>query len=130
VLHKSTSRTVSRAIYWGPEYPLHTRRHAQAQALSAISNKWSCLQCAVDYSRAAYGYAFLAGGLSSVFAYIHMQTVQRSYYDMISGSSVDANNQAAATVAGIPVHDILHAEWRNSTYRYACRCRADFSTSS
>lgn len=77
------------------------------------------MQCAVDYSRASYGYAFLAGGLSSVFAYVHMQTVQRSYYDMISGSSVDANNQAAAMLARIPVRDILLSEWRNSTYRCA-----------
>lgn len=30
-------------------------------------------QCAVDFARAAYGYAFLAGGMSSIYRYLHMQ---------------------------------------------------------
>jgi hypothetical protein len=31
---------------------------------------------AVDYARAAYGYAFLSGGLSSIARYLHMQVRQ------------------------------------------------------
>lgn len=32
---------------------------------------------AVDFARAAYGYAFLSGGLSSIARYLHMQVRQR-----------------------------------------------------
>jgi len=81
------------------------------------------MQVAIDFSRSAYGYAFLVGGMSSVLAYLHMQTVQRGYFDVITGASVEANNQAVASITGIPTSDILMAYWQNSTYRCAHHCQ-------
>eukprot|EP00892_Ulva_mutabilis_P008900 jgi/Ulvmu1/6382/UM003_0010.1 len=75
------------------------------------------MQAAVDFARAAYGYAFLCGGMSSIARYLHMQTVQRSTFDIISGVSAEANTQAMCAVAGIPIRDVLLAEWNNTTYR-------------
>ena len=75
------------------------------------------MQVAIDFSRAAYGYAFLTGGMSSVLAYLHMQTVQRSYFDIISGASNKANNQAVSLITGVAETDILMARWTNSAYR-------------
>lgn len=45
----------------------------------------------VDFARAAYGYAFLSGGLSSISRYLHMQVwscgaIQRGPYDLPSDS--------------------------------------------
>lgn len=75
------------------------------------------MQAAVDFSRAAYGYAYLCGGISSIARYLHMQTVQRSTFDIISGASSEANTQALCASAGIPMRDVLLAEWNNTTYR-------------
>ena len=77
------------------------------------------MQAAVDFSRAAYGYAFLCGGMSSIPRYLHMQTVQRSTFDIIGGVSAEANTQALCAVTGIPIRDVLLAEWNNTTYRCA-----------
>jgi hypothetical protein len=48
----------------------------------------SDMAAAVDFGRAAYGYAFLCGGMSSIYRYVHMQTVQRSVFDIIGGVSL------------------------------------------
>lgn len=77
------------------------------------------MQAAVDFSRGAYGYAFLCGGMSSIARYLHMQTVQRSTFDIISGVSAEANTQSLCAAAGIPMRDVLLAEWNNTTYRCA-----------
>jgi hypothetical protein len=81
------------------------------------------MRAAVDFARAAYGYAFLCGGMSSIARYLHMQTVQRSTFDIIGGVSSEANTLAFCAVAGVPIEDVVLAEWQNTTYRCALRCR-------
>lgn len=99
--------------------PRKEARHAAAEEedLRLEEGLLEDMQAAVDFARAAYGYAFLCGGMSSIARYLHMQTVQRSTFDIISGVSAEANTQAMCAVAGIPIRDVLLAEWNNTTYR-------------
>ena len=46
-----------------------------------------------------------------------MQTLQRSIFDVIGGVSEEANNQAAAVIAGLDLDDIMLALWSSTAYR-------------
>ena len=103
-----------------PPTSLQDRAAEAAADLSQVSaGDTDDLAAAVDFSRAAYGYALLSGGLSSIYRYLHMQTLQRSVFDVIGGASVESNTQAAAVLAGIEVEDMLLAQWSNTAYRCA-----------
>jgi hypothetical protein len=114
-------------VSWTSVYTAHANWLATTQRLllpgrlrkyAGYTRQMEDLQAAVDFSRAAYGYAFLHGGLSSVYRYVHMQTVQRSTFDVIGGVSPEANNLSACALAGVQVTDICMAEWESMTYRY------------
>ena len=75
------------------------------------------LLCAALHSRASYGFAMAAGHVSSVEAYIKLQTLQSLTFNAASGASVAANNEAVAALAGIAPDDILYSQWKNDVYR-------------
>lgn len=57
----------------------------------------------------------------------HMQTLQRSTFDVISGVSAEENTLAFCAIAQVAIGDVVLAEWHNTTYRcplstYNCRC--------
>ena len=45
------------------------------------------MRSAVDFARAAYGYAFLSGGLSSIPRYLHMQVTSSSHVSALGTST-------------------------------------------
>ena len=116
-------------VSWGAVYSAHATWLATTQRLllagrldaeaAAAAAPLEDLRAAVDFSRAAYGYAFLQGGMGSIYRYVHMQTVQRSTFDVIAGVSGEANNLAACALAGIGLHDVRFAAWEATTYRRA-----------
>lgn len=87
------------------------RNSGESQALARE------LMCAAVHSRAAYGHAMAAGHLASLLDFALLQTVHQLRFDPVGGASSEANNQAVAALAGIPVEDIKLAEWHNSVMR-------------
>jgi hypothetical protein len=115
-------------VSWAAVYTAHANWLATTQRLllpgrakgaSQQRERLDDFQAAADFARAAYGYAFLHGGLSSVYRYVHMQTVQRSTFDVIGGVSSEANNLSACALAKLDLQDIRMAEWESMTYRCA-----------
>lgn len=48
---------------------------------------------------------------------MHMQTLQRSTFDVIAGVSAEENTLAFCAIADVAIGDVVLAEWHNTTYR-------------
>lgn len=88
-----------------------------AIAMSDPSALLDELEVAINYSRAAYGYAMAAGHLSSIPKLLAMFGGAAAHFNPVTGASVEANNEAIYLFTGIPVEDIVMAEWRSSVFR-------------
>eukprot|EP00884_Botryococcus_braunii_P013087 jgi/Botrbrau1/2177/Bobra.101_2s0015.1 len=69
---------------------------------------------AVIHSRAAYGYAMLAGHMSSIYNYAMLQTVHRLDFSPAGGASKEANDDSVLKLTGLDSESLLLSEWNNS----------------
>ncbi|GFR52636.1 hypothetical protein Agub_g15227, partial [Astrephomene gubernaculifera] len=74
------------------------------------------LLTATNYARAAYGYAMAAGHLTSLTKLLTMFG-SSAHFNPITGASAEANLEAIHLFTGIPVEDVVMAEWRSSVFR-------------
>lgn len=58
-----------------------------------------------------------AGHLASLFNFALLATLHQFHFDPVGGASGQANNDAVAALAGIPLEDLKLAEWHNSIMR-------------
>jgi hypothetical protein len=102
-----------------PPSPLHFRvsdakgaNGSQQPPLHEERTLLDDIRTAAVHSRAAYGFAMLAGHVESVASFLRMQAFGPLTFDAAGGASAEANLEALVEMAKVRPNDVLFAEWR------------------